>query len=59
KMQSTSTTHFTRPSKIGQSKIGGGDASSVPHRRTEAEREAFFRRLSTPKAIAAVKKCTK
>ncbi|CAG9536647.1 unnamed protein product [Cercopithifilaria johnstoni] len=62
KMQSsptTSATHFTKPSKTGQSKHGGSNVLPAPRRRTEAEREAFFRRLSTPKTVATIKKCTK
>uniref|UniRef100_A0A1I7VBH1 TPX2_importin domain-containing protein n=1 Tax=Loa loa TaxID=7209 RepID=A0A1I7VBH1_LOALO len=56
KVQSTSATHSTRSPKTGQSKQG---VHPAPRRRTEAEREAFFRRLSTPKTVATVKKCTK
>ncbi|KAL3993739.1 hypothetical protein ACH3XW_18815 [Acanthocheilonema viteae] len=63
KVQSTtptiSGTHFTRPTKTGHSKHGGSDILPAPRRRTEAEREAFFRRLSTPKTITTIKKCTK
>uniref|UniRef100_A0A0R3RXK7 PP1-binding domain-containing protein n=1 Tax=Elaeophora elaphi TaxID=1147741 RepID=A0A0R3RXK7_9BILA len=62
KMQSTpikSATQSTRPPKTRQSKHGGSDVLPVARRRTEAEREAFFRRLSTPKTIATIKKCTK
>ncbi|VDK85441.1 unnamed protein product [Litomosoides sigmodontis] len=62
KGQSTPTasvTHFTRPLRTMQSKHSGSDVLPAPRRRTEAEREAFFRRLSTPKTIATIKKCTK
>ncbi|EFO16805.2 hypothetical protein LOAG_11698 [Loa loa] len=51
-----SATHSTRSPKTGQSTQG---VHPAPRRRTEAEREAFFRRLSTPKTVATVKKCTK
>ncbi|VDM07359.1 unnamed protein product [Wuchereria bancrofti] len=55
KVQSTST-HFTGPPNTGQAKQ---DILKAPRRRTEAEREAFYRRLSTPKTVATIKKSTK
>ncbi|VIO94464.1 Uncharacterized protein BM_BM9827 [Brugia malayi] len=55
KVQSTST-HFTGLPNTGQTKQ---DARKAPRRRTEAEREAFYRRLSTPKTVATIKKSTK
>lgn len=55
----TSTTNVTKPPKTGQSRYSGSDAPVAARRRTEAEREAFFRRLSTPKTLATIKKCPK
>uniref|UniRef100_A0A915PXT1 TPX2 central domain-containing protein n=1 Tax=Setaria digitata TaxID=48799 RepID=A0A915PXT1_9BILA len=56
---STPSTHAVKVSHTSRSKAGGTDVLSNRRRRTEEEREAFFRRLSTPKTITATKKCTK